>query len=263
MTPSVLATSLLLLLCACAHAGDPPAVSNASLLPGWERVGRAAREALFSPRTWVPLAGAGLLQVDDLDGRISDWAADETPLFGSNDRAEDFSDATQKVTGGLYVATLLVAPGPSEWREWTIVKGKALGIALTANLVKEESVSALKDAAGRPRPRTREDDSFPSSAATGAAFDTAMIEGNLDTMPMPDRVRTASKAGLYLITVSTAWSRVEAGAHFPSDVLVGMALGHFLGTFVTKAFLNEDAPGNVVVTGGPAGTLGLGVHVTF
>ena len=33
------------------------------------------------------------------------------------------------------------------------------------------------------------------------------------------------------------WARIEAGAHFPSDTLLGAALGNFVASFVNDAFL--------------------------
>ena len=37
-----------------------------------------------------------------------------------------------------------------------------------------------------------------------------------------------------------AWARVEAGRHFPSDVLAGAALGNFITTFILDAFLSPS-----------------------
>jgi hypothetical protein len=42
---------------------------------------------------------------------------------------------------------------------------------------------------------------------------------------------------------------VEAKKHYPSDVLVGYALGHFLSAFINDSFLgvdNEDTPQLIV-----------------
>jgi len=36
---------------------------------------------------------------------------------------------------------------------------------------------------------------------------------------------------------ATAWARVEAGKHYPSDVLAGAALAHFVTVFIHDAFL--------------------------
>jgi hypothetical protein len=40
-----------------------------------------------------------------------------------------------------------------------------------------------------------------------------------------------------------AWQRVERNKHFPSDVLAGAAIGHFLTAFIHDAFLGlpEDS----------------------
>ncbi|MEK9951044.1 MAG: phosphatase PAP2 family protein [Curvibacter sp.] len=46
-----------------------------------------------------------------------------------------------------------------------------------------------------------------------------------------------ARLGLDLLAGATAWARVEANQHYPSDMLVGLGLGHFLGSFFTHAFL--------------------------
>ena len=37
----------------------------------------------------------------------------------------------------------------------------------------------------------------------------------------------------------TGWARVEAEKHYPSDVLAGYAIGHFIARFMYHAFLTE------------------------
>jgi len=49
--------------------------------------------------------------------------------------------------------------------------------------------------------------------------------------------RTVIDAGLTAVTLGTGWARVEAGFHYPSDVLVGMAIGDFNGAFFNDAFM--------------------------
>jgi membrane-associated phospholipid phosphatase len=41
-----------------------------------------------------------------------------------------------------------------------------------------------------------------------------------------------------VLASGVAWARVEARVHYPSDVLFGAALGHFLAAFIHDAFLN-------------------------
>jgi hypothetical protein len=49
--------------------------------------------------------------------------------------------------------------------------------------------------------------------------------------------RAVIDAGLTGLTLATGWARVEAGLHYPSDVLVGMAIGDFNGAFFNDAFM--------------------------
>lgn len=47
------------------------------------------------------------------------------------------------------------------------------------------------------------------------------------------------------MAVITAWARVEGNVHYPSDVLVGAALGNFIGMFIHDAFIGraeDDIP---------------------
>jgi len=50
-------------------------------------------------------------------------------------------------------------------------------------------------------------------------------------------------AGFISFGAGTSWARVEAGMHYPSDVLAGAALGHFIAAVVNDAFLGERPVG--------------------
>jgi membrane-associated phospholipid phosphatase len=45
------------------------------------------------------------------------------------------------------------------------------------------------------------------------------------------------QVGNILLVTGVAWTRVEAGVHYPSDVLASAAIGHFLSTFIDDAFM--------------------------
>ena len=63
---------------------------------------------------------------------------------------------------------------------------------------------------------------------------------NLRSIDMSDGWRCAADVGLTALTLGTSWARIEAGWHYPSDTLVGMAIGNFLGSFFNDAFLGLD-----------------------
>lgn len=44
-----------------------------------------------------------------------------------------------------------------------------------------------------------------------------------------------------------AWARLEGRHHYPSDVLAGAALGHFITAFIHDAFMNLPKDGSVDV----------------
>ena len=58
---------------------------------------------------------------------------------------------------------------------------------------------------------------------------------------MSRAARLSLKVGLDALTIGTSWARIEAGAHFPSDTLVSMALGNFCAVFFNDAFLGLDS----------------------
>ncbi len=83
---------------------------DATLRPGWERVITSAIRAAKDPLVWAPLAGAAVLQIDDADKSISDWAVDNTPIFGSVDSAKDARGYFGTLSDVALATTLLATP---------------------------------------------------------------------------------------------------------------------------------------------------------
>jgi hypothetical protein len=217
---------------------------GATLAPGWERVRTSAVQAARDPWVWAPLAGAAALQIDDWDRRTSDWAREHTPVFGSQRRAEQWSDDLKSASSWAYVATLVLTPSGDDSSEWLLAKAKGVAVQVAATAATSKATSVLKDATGRERPNGSDDLSFPSGHTSASAVRTRLASENLRYIEMGDGTRRALDAGLTALTIGTSWARVEAGWHFPSDTLVGMALGNFLGSFVNGAFLGAG-PGDV------------------
>jgi membrane-associated phospholipid phosphatase len=212
---------------------------DATYSPGWERVGRAAYNSLVSPLTWVPVAGAAIVQIDNWDHKISNWASDKTPIFGSESNANNWSYYLMYTSGALYGATALITPSGEKAGEWVTDKMKGIIVDGAAFGLSEGVVGILKPTINRERPNGG-NNSFPSGHSTAAASFSTLAAKNIDTMQLPLTAEIASDIGLGLITTGTAWARVEAKKHYPSDVLAGMAIGHFFSAFVNDAFLGLD-----------------------
>ena len=103
----------------------------------------------------------------------------------------------------------------------------------------------LKKAAARERPNGQDDQSMPSSHASRSAVLTELGRRNVDWIDVSDTTRRVLDVGLTTLTLSTSWARVEAGFHYPSDTLVGMAIGNFNGAFFNDAFMGLTQPSRV------------------
>jgi hypothetical protein len=237
---------------------------DATLAPGWDRVRTSAVNAALSPETWGPVAGALALQVGNMDRRISDWASDKSPVFGSQDNAGKWSDYLRDASGAVYLVTVLATPSGDDASDWLTSKAKGLAIGLVASEVTGGGTSLLKSAAGRTRPDRSNDASFPSGHASGSAVLTTLARRNLEFVPMSAGSRLAADIGIVGLSMGTAWARVEAKKHYPSDILVGYALGHFFSAFINDAFLGLDGNKAPLITmESSRKSLYLGLNWTF
>jgi membrane-associated phospholipid phosphatase len=237
---------------------------DATVQPGWQQVGRAALAALEAPGFWLPLAGAAALQIDNWDHRMSSWARRETPIFGSQQSATDWSDRLRSASAYAYFATVAVTPGGEAPGAWLLDKTQGLAVGAAAILVTDEASALLKRASARERPNGQDDESMPSSHASRSAVLTELARRNMQWVGVSAAARGVIDGGLTALTLATGWARVEAGFHYPSDVLVGMAMGDFNGAFFNDAFMGLPQASQVAFAVEPvrAGVL-LRVHLIW
>ncbi|MEM7216723.1 MAG: phosphatase PAP2 family protein [Pseudomonadota bacterium] len=196
----------------------------------WQQLGQAARDSARAPDVWVPVAGAAAIAIADLDGEISRWAAKEQPLFGA-DAASD-SDRLLDVAAGAWLASGVVARAPDTRTRLATLAAQA-GTIVVAGGISE----GMKSITGRTRPNGANDRSLPSGHATQAAVRFQLARRNLASSGLAPGARPWLRAGTYLGTAAAAWARVEADKHYPSDVLLGIGVGHFVGGWFSRAFM--------------------------
>lgn len=219
--------------------------------PDGERLARSAVAAARSPHTWIPLAGAVVFGATDLDREVSEWAAEKTPLFGSD--AESASDTLRGLAAGGYLLTALAVPSDS-----SASRATGLAVGLSAVALERATVSGLKQLVSRDRPDGSDDLSFPSGHTSLAATTATMAADNLAYTDLPEGAGNTARVGLYGIAAGTGWARIEAGKHYPSDVLAGYAIGHFIARFTYHAFLmngEEEPPVQIALAPLPGGAV--------
>jgi hypothetical protein len=219
---------------------------DATLTPGWDRVRESAINAGRDPWVWAPLLGSALIQIDDWDHRVSDWAREHTPVFSSTHNAEQWSDDLRDASVLAHYATVVATPGGDDPGEWIMSKarGTLVGVAAVSSTVLV--TRTLKTGLDRDRPNGLAEESFPSGHTSSSAVHTRLASRNLRSIAMSDGMRTGLDVGLTALTIGTSWARIEAGWHYPSDTLFGMALGNFLASFFNDAFMGlEDSTSSV------------------
>ncbi len=255
----------ILALSACASLGVQRRDRPPSFKPGLDDLGRAAWRAVSDPRTWAPAAGAALFAADRLDRRVSRWAREKTPVFGSEESAGKTSDLLAATAEASALVLTLASPsGQTETGRLILTKAGELGLEAAAMGVNHLATSGLKGWTDRLRPDASDRLSFPSGHSSEAAAAANWGRLHAETLDVPVGVRTAAVSGLALLEAGTAWARVEAGKHYPSDVLAGAALGNFVASFFYHLFHAGRREGHAVPAVIPsAGGPSLGAVVRF
>jgi membrane-associated phospholipid phosphatase len=198
------------------------------------RTRHAVSAAARDPWTWAPLAGAAVIAGTHNDKRISDWAKTETPVFGSREAAVDASNRFRSYASSTTWAIFLASPqqGQGNWfmEKGMNASGNLMGLALARS-----ATGVLKHTVERERPNGNPvHDSFPSAHSTDAFAHAALARNYNDDLhsngPLGEGMQWASNG----FAMATAWGRVEGGAHYPTDVLVGAAVANFTTRFIMR-----------------------------
>lgn len=217
---------------------------DATLLPPAGRIWHATLKAASDPKTWAPLAGAAFLGVSGLDQEVSGWAYENTPVFGSMENAMAWSDDLLLGSKIIWISTTVITPSGNNLPEIAFAKFKGIAIEALAVSATRNLTGVLKKSTKRVRPNGSDDDSFPSAHASHSFVYSALAHTNIEAVALNDNLKKTLDVGIIALASATAWARVEAKLHYPSDVLAGMALGNFMALFFTEAFmgLDKEAP---------------------
>jgi hypothetical protein len=209
-----------------------------------EKFNRALGNALKSKTVILPAVGAAVFSIGQLDERTSDWAVKHTPVFGGRTTAEDFSDIGLYVLEGETAATAFIAPGIEEnGKSHSRLERPAVELlALTAAM---GTTALLKNSVDRTRPDGSDDSSFPSGHTTASFALATLSNRNLGSLELSEESREHIQIGNLALASAVGWSRIEAGKHFPTDVLGGAAIGSFFSIFIHDWLIGQPGQDDV------------------
>lgn len=142
------------------------------------------------------------LSQTSIDKDVSTWAVENTPVYGSNQSANEWSDSFRTWSG----VAMAISPGTPDERLERFMIAKS-----TRKVIK-----TMKEEFGRERPDGSNRLSMPSGHTA-----TATIQGNLSSFEIFHDV----------VPALTGWARVEAGRHYPSDVIAGYSIAKMMLSF--------------------------------
>ncbi len=214
--------------------------SRVSVFPGYTKTESAFSTAMKDPDTWAPLIGATIFRVLDMDRQVSQWAFNNTPVFGSPLSAIEASDLLQDTAGVGMIVTALMTPVSDDKMSAMTGRLKGFGVEALAVGITSDTTGIIKGISGRRRPDGSDNNSFPSAHSSRAFSYAALGSRNLESIKMGEGSRRALDYGFTAIAMGVAWARVEGRAHYPSDVLAGAALGNFLALFIHDTLLGRE-----------------------
>jgi len=211
-----------------------------------EKFSRSSQAAFKQPSTWAPLLAATIIAAADKDTKISEWAQDKTPVFGS---MQDAVTASNNLVDSLVISagvSALFIPDHSAESdllptnvEFFLIEG--IGLSVNSGIT-----SRLKSLAERNRPNQQDQRSFPSGHTSRAFSAANFSKHNIQQLNLTDDTKKYFDLVFDSAAIATGWARVEAGWHYPTDVLAGSALGNVVSSIIRDMYLNTTT--NVIIS---------------
>lgn len=176
------------------------------------------------PSVYAPIFTAAFISITDLDGKITEYASKERPLYGSVQGAKNYSDAVAFYALPLAAGIthfLYLKDNPNTHNNMALNGATFLLPSLASYFVND----LIKDKTGRLRPDSSNLESFPSSHTSIASGFGGIINHHSKAVAGDHSAYLIGTSEL--LVASVAWARLEARKHHLTDTLVGYSVGKF------------------------------------
>ena len=208
-----------------------------------ERILMAVKKNASSAHVWVPALGAGIFGLFNFDHNLSNWISNEASIFKNSEAADNWSDHFNNILLLEMYSVVLLTPSQDENKSFGgFVLNKVRG-GLTVSFAAASSkytTKQVKKAIHRERPNKLDYKSMPSGHASVAGSRRVLVTNGLEAIEMDSHLRLGINSLNATMAIGTMWARVEGKRHYPSDVLVGYALGSFVSGVVYDSLINYD-----------------------
>lgn len=223
-----------------------------------ERVKNAFIKNATSAHVWVPTVGAGFIHVMAYDNKISKYVNKDRTIYNEQTKADNYSDNFNNALKYEMYLSILLTPSQNEEGKvnnyiWNKFRGALLvNAASSSSKITQHTIRGVTD---RRRPNAKDNNSLPSGHATEAGSRRVLITRNLESSGMDQSTQTGINTVNTLMSFGTMWARVEGKRHYPTDVLLGYALGSFVSGFIYDALINDDMHTSVSLGPTPNGAM--------
>lgn len=239
---------LVIILSSCSFINRKGSWGKRAIYPlSKDRIIKAFKDNATSKHVWIPLVGAGVTHWGGYDQKITNWASHESSVFKNREQADNWSDNFNNILKYEMYASILLTPSMDEDKAFAsyafnkIKGGVVVNVASTSTRFTRQVIAR---SVNRQRPNKLDLKSFPSGHSSEAGSRNRLVSRNMDYIDMNDNLRLGINALNTTMSASTLWARLEGKRHYPSDVLVGYALGSFVSGVIYDSLMNQNEAEN-------------------
>ena len=197
-----------------------------------------------SAHFWAPLGIASVIHLSKSDDKISEWAYENKPVYGTRENAMKKSDELNTILEAQMYGSILLIPysAPSESPLYYSFAKAGAGLAAYLAFKQTRDVTYhAKVAADRERPNSADYLSFPSGHSSAASAARTVTSKNLEQLQYSRTTELIWNGLNTTVAAGTLWARVESKWHYPVDTLVGYSLGQIVSSTIYDS-LSEFNP---------------------